>query len=153
MNYQAIAKKTMIMKREIQERLKKYGYNQPLVETPSPPLHLEELWIVSVDPIAATAAKRGLDLIKDSLLNRRPQSIRRFCPVCGHWPIGIKKKTVVVQAQRLQSIAALAKRTISCSQDRWRQQLSPFYCFHKLLTFLRRRKSTSGQNSFFMVGR
>ncbi len=83
MNYQAIAKKTMIMKREIQERLKKYGHNPP-IEMPSPPLQLKELRIVSVDPTAATAAKRGLDLIKDSLLNRRPQTIRRFCSVCGH---------------------------------------------------------------------
>ncbi len=36
-------------------------------------------------PLEAAAAKRGLNLIKNSLqLNGPPQTIRRFCPVCGH---------------------------------------------------------------------
>ncbi len=73
----------MIVNRELNERLR-YGHNPP-IEMPSPPLQIEELRSASVDPLEAAAAKCGLNLIKNSSqLDRRPQPIRRFCPVCGH---------------------------------------------------------------------
>ena len=56
-----------------------------LIQIPLPPLQLEELKSASIYPLEAAAAKRSLNLIKNSLqLNGRPQTIRRFYPVCGH---------------------------------------------------------------------
>ena len=71
-----------------------------LIQIPLPPLQLEELKSASIYPLEAAAAKRSLNLIKNLLqnssqLNGRPQTIRRFYPVCGIWLTGIEKKRMV----------------------------------------------------------